>query len=196
MRHFILALALTLCLPALAPAHGVNIFAYVDGDRIVTDSGYSRSNRVNKGTVTVHAPDGRELLSGTTDETGHFAFTIPKEARDGSMDLKLVIHAGEGHQADWTVRASEIVPQAAPSPPEGGNDAAPSAKAERTGAPVPTEADLRRMVREELRKELAPVKSMLSQMQDKGPGMKEIFGGIGWLVGLGGLLAYARSRRG
>jgi nickel transport protein len=193
MRQFCLILALILCFPTLSSAHGVNIFAYVDGDRIVTDSGYSHSRRVNKGTVTVHAPDGRELLSGTTDETGHFAFPIPEEARDGSMDLKLVIHAGEGHQADWTVCASEIAPQSAQAATETETDEPAPTQAQET---VPAREDVRRVVREELKKELAPVKAMLSQMHEQGPGLTEIFGGIGWLVGLGGLLAYARARRG
>jgi len=41
---------------------------------------------------------------------------------------------------------------------------------------------------------VAPLRRILLDQQEKGPGMTEIFGGIGYLLGLAGLLAYARSR--
>ncbi|GAB7023082.1 hypothetical protein [Salidesulfovibrio brasiliensis] len=194
MRTFFLALAIILCFPAVSTAHKVNIFAYVDGDSIVTDSGYSRSRRVNGGTVKVFGPDGQELASGTTDAEGHLELPIPEEAKGGSMDLKLVLYAGEGHGAEWTVRASELggTPEAT---------AEPVITATETTAPANIDAEalaplVQKAVDKALKRELAPVKSMLADLHDKGPGMSEIFGGIGWLVGLGGLFAYARSRRG
>jgi nickel transport protein len=36
---------------------------------------------------------------------------------------------------------------------------------------------------------------MLLDDKEKGPGVAEIFGGIGWLVGVAGIAAYAKSRR-
>ena len=46
-----IAMALTLCLAAVSSAHRVNVFAYVDGNSVVTDSGYSRSKRVDRKSV-------------------------------------------------------------------------------------------------------------------------------------------------
>lgn len=196
MRTFLLVLAVLICLPTAAMAHKVNIFAYVEGDTIVTESGYSRSKRVNEGTVKVLAPDGRELASGVTDSQGHLVLPIPEEARDGSMDLKLVLYSGEGHGAEWTVRASEISGvQPEPEPaPEQAESMSPSGKDAISAKAL--QPMIEQAVDKALKRELAPVKRMLAEMHDAGPGMSEIFGGIGWLVGLGGLLAYARSRRG
>ena len=70
-----IAMALTLCLAAVSSAHRVNVFAYVDGNSVVTDSGYSRSKRVHDGAIEVYdAASGTMLLSGVTDENGRFDF--------------------------------------------------------------------------------------------------------------------------
>ena len=104
-----IAMAASLCLVAVSSAHKVNIFAYVDGNSIVTDSGYSRAKRVSKGVVEVHdAASGELLLSGNTDEDGKFSFVVPDRARAEKMDLLLVLKAGEGHQAEWTVKFDEF----------------------------------------------------------------------------------------
>ena len=50
------------------------------------------------------------------------------------------------------------------------------------------------MVEAALEKKLAPIQRHLEQ-QDQGPALKDIFGGIGYIVGLVGLVAYLRSRR-
>ncbi len=45
-------------------------------------------------------------------------------------------------------------------------------------------------------KKIAPIRKILLDEKEKGPGLTEIFGGIGYLLGIAGLLAYARSRGG
>lgn len=192
MRLFFFMLSILTCLPSSAFAHKVNLFAYVDGNSIVTESGYSRTNRVNKGTVTMYAPDGTELDKGTTDEKGHLVFPIPEDARKG-MDLRLVLYAGEGHGAEWTIKASEIsgIPESTPTSTSKIQSSTVAASAESTIPAAALEATVDKVIK----RELAPVKVMLAEMHDTGPGMTEIFGGIGWLVGLAGLLAYARSRQ-
>jgi hypothetical protein len=42
---------------------------------------------------------------------------------------------------------------------------------------------------------MAPVKRMLLESAEKSPGPTEIIGGIGYIVGLFGVLAFAASRR-
>jgi len=197
-----LALAATLCMAAVSEAHKVNIFAYVDGDRIVTDSGYSRSNRVHHGDVEVYdAATGTLLLSGKTDDQGTFAFVIPEAARENKMDLRLLLKAGQGHQAEWTVAYGEFAD--APRPASDmvvEEQPATSAQAE-TSAPAPapsasaagglTAAQVESIVK----REVAPLKRMLAEMHDAGPSVAEILGGIGWIFGLFGVAAYMKSRR-
>jgi len=86
-----------------ANAHGVSVFAWVEGDTVFVESKFSGGKRVNAGKITVTDPQGTELLTGTTDENGEFSFKVPKKT-----ELKIVLLAGTGHRAEWTITAGEI----------------------------------------------------------------------------------------
>lgn len=45
-----------------------------------------------------------------------------------------------------------------------------------------------------LESRLAPLRRQLAEMRQDGPGLREIAGGMGWLVGLAGIALYFRSR--
>jgi len=189
-----IALAAFLCLSAAAHAHKVNIFAYVDGNSIVTDSGYSRSKRVNDGVVEVYDQStGKMILSGQTDDNGKFDFQIPDDVRAAKSDLLLRLKAGTGHQAEWVVTYGEYGaakgPFAAPAEEQGeghGHAAVSRPQAEKVDAGE-VEAIVRR--------ELAPVKQMLADLSQPGPSVTEIVGGIGYILGLFGIVAYMKSRK-
>ena len=97
---------------ASVDAHRVNLFAWVEGDRVYVESKFSGGKRVNAGTITVLDAAGTELLSGITDENGTFSFKVPKKT-----DLKIVLEASTGHRAEWTVAASEIAASASGKKP-------------------------------------------------------------------------------
>ncbi|WP_241160251.1 cobalamin biosynthesis protein CbiL [Desulfovibrio sp. ZJ369] len=199
-------LALTLALlPALALAHRVNIFAWTEGDQIVVECAFNGSSKVNGGRIAVYdAVDGKELLQGITDAQGQFRFAVPDEARAAGHDLRIQINAGEGHQNQWIVEASEFnaAPTAAASfsPAPGSADVAVApSSAQGAGAlpgPCATPADVRRIVNAALDAKLAPLKRDLAAQRSAGPGLTEIIGGLGWLLGLAGLGLYFRGRRG
>jgi len=44
-------------------------------------------------------------------------------------------------------------------------------------------------------RELEPVKRMLAELSQSGPGVTEIVGGIGYIIGLFGIVAYMKSRK-
>lgn len=196
MRRLIIliciAMACTLCLSAAAHAHKVNIFAYVDGNSVVTDSGYSRSKRVHDGVVEVYdVSTGAMLLSGETDANGKFDFVIPDEARANRTDLLLRLKAGTGHQAEWVVKYDEYGaakgPFAAdPADEERGHTAVSKPQADKVDA-TEVEAIVRR--------ELKPVKQMLADLSQPGPGVTEIVGGFGYILGIFGIVAYMKSRK-
>ena len=89
------ALALLLC--AGANAHRVNIFAWIEGDQVVTESKFSSGSRVQKGAVTVkNAADGSVLATGVTDDAGVWRFDVTQAMRHAPKGLELEINAGEG----------------------------------------------------------------------------------------------------
>ncbi|MGD2099697.1 MAG: hypothetical protein PVG35_19130 [Desulfobacterales bacterium] len=88
---------------ATVDAHRVNLFAWVEGDTVHVESKFSGGRQVKAGKITVLDPSGTELLSGRTDENGTFSFKVPQKT-----ELKIVLEAGTGHRAQWTIAASEI----------------------------------------------------------------------------------------
>ncbi len=211
------ALLAALLLPAPALAHRVNIFAWLEGDSVMVECGFNRSSPVKNGLITVFdATDGKELLQGHTDDNGHFNFPVPSAARAGH-GLRIRIAAGEGHQNDWTMDASEFSGAAAPtaSPTEkvegadrtqGAADsattAAPSAPAvlsapalTQTG-PAATPDEVRAIVNAALDAKLGPIRRDLAAQANAGPSLRDIIGGIGWILGLAGIGLYFKGRRG
>ncbi|THB64203.1 MAG: hypothetical protein D6E12_15275 [Desulfovibrio sp.] len=207
MPHFILhrmvlPSMLVLCLILLwtspALAHRVNIFAWVEGQTIHTESSFVNGTPVSGGTVRVQeAGTGHELLSGTTDETGMFSFTVPQEALDAGLDLTLIIEAGQGHQAQWPVQAEEYTGTSSLDQEASlaESSQAPLPEADESAGRASAQADLETVIDQALSRHLAPIKRDLAAMQDQGPGVTEIIGGIGWFVGLAGIAAYFRSKR-
>ncbi|OIO04764.1 MAG: hypothetical protein AUJ49_02305 [Desulfovibrionaceae bacterium CG1_02_65_16] len=220
----LLLLAL-LAAPSQAFAHKVNIFAYVDGANIVADCFFSKKDKVNHGVVSViDAQTGAVLATGTTDEKGALIIPVPPKAVAAAHDLKLLLKAGEGHQGDTVVQASEFASLTAAAkakptehaPAKTAEKAAPKNKAnapakaaanaaasvETKAAPAATaidEAALTRIVTQAvdqtMESKLAPVKRMLLESSEKSVSPTEVAGGIGYIVGLFGIMAFAASRR-
>lgn len=90
-------------MPHSAFAHKVNVFAYVEGDTVYTESYFPDGRKVTDGVIKVYNTKGKMLLEGTTDKNGQFSFKIP--TRD---DLKIVLEASLGHRNTYTLSASEM----------------------------------------------------------------------------------------
>jgi len=173
-----------------ALAHKVTIFAWAEGKTIYTESKFSGGKRVQDGTIEVFAPDGTLLLKGNTDDNGEFSFEAPRIS-----DLKILLTAGMGHQNSWTISAAEL----------GGADAGSAAPAAETEPPAAaaapastagvTAAEVEAIVARQLDQKIKPLNRMVVEMQERGPTVADIFGGIGYIIGLVGLGAYMRYRR-
>jgi nickel transport protein len=142
--------------------------------------------------VEVFDPDGKKLLEGQTDEEGAFSFKIPQKT-----DLRIVLEATMGHRAEFTMKAVELGGEAeeartpSESTPEGDGSRAESS----SGVHVDKE-EIRRVVEESLDLKLKPILRQLAKLQEEeGPGLTEAVGGIGYIVGIMGLILYFRSRR-
>lgn len=215
----LLVLLLALCMPATAQAHRVNIFAWTEGPQVVAECGFSGGNKVRQGQVTVFdAATGAKLLEGRTDNKGVFRFDIPAEGR--THGLRIRVNAGEGHQNEWSMEASELASATTPAPTATetaapataavsaantasqaptGPAAAPGASGAAASAPSAVcvgSGEVRNIVNAALDAKLGPIRRELAEMRVAKPGFREIFGGIGWLVGLAGLALYFKGRRG
>jgi len=86
-----------------AEAHGINLFAWVEGDTVHVESKFNGGKKVKTGKIIVTDPQGNELVKGTTNGQGEFSFKVPKKT-----DLKIIMFTGTGHRAEWLIPASEI----------------------------------------------------------------------------------------
>ena len=86
-----------------ALAHKVNLFAYVDGGKIYTESYFADGKPVKGGQVLVYDSRKKLLLQGVTDNEGLFSFDIPK-----IDDLNIVIDAGLGHRNSFKLKKVEV----------------------------------------------------------------------------------------
>ncbi len=103
--NLVLLLSLTLLLiaPCLVLAHKVNIFAYVEGKTVYTESYFPDGRPVGGGTIEVMDRHDTRLLTGKTDEKGLFSFPLPKKE-----DLTIVINASMGHKNSYLLKESEM----------------------------------------------------------------------------------------
>jgi len=86
-----------------AMAHRVNLFAYVEGGQVYTESYFPDGTPAEGGKVLVYDSLGKLLLNGVTDKAGLFNFTIPKVD-----DLTIVIEATMGHKNSFKLKKSEV----------------------------------------------------------------------------------------
>ena len=187
-----------------AHAHKVRVFAYNEGNTIITESVFSGGRAAQNSEIIVRdAVDGSVILTGRTDDKGLFRFTIPDKVQIGKPDLKIIVNAGEGHRGEWLLTAEEYLEEEIKSDPTGEMEQAAGKKsAEIVSMPEITtqvvtidEQLLRRVVGEELDKKFTPIKRMLIESREQKPTLPNILGGIGYLLGLAGMAAYFKSRK-
>ena len=168
-------------LPALA--HKVIIFAWVERDTVFTESKFSGGREATGAQVLVFDREGKQLLEGKTNNKGEFSFKIPK-----LTDLRIVLNAGIGHKAEWTILKSEIKES---SGILGSKIAIESSQPVAVGL---SKAEIKELIEESLDRKLRPIVRMITESQSKGPSVTEIVGGIGYIFGLMGMALYFLSR--
>ena len=173
-----------------AYGHKVYIFAWTEGDMIHTESYFVGDKKDQDGTIKVFNVEGKELAGGKTNENGEFSFKIPEIA-----DLRIVLESSMGHGAEYLFKKSEFSPDQVPASVI---TSQPVSK-EEPQAPlkVATGNDaLRKEIEAALDSKLKPVIRELAKLrEDKGPGVTEVVGGIGYILGIMGIVAYMKSKK-
>jgi nickel transport protein len=207
---FFIVCVLLVCPVVPAFSHRVNIFAYVEGDTIYTESYFSDGTPVTDGKIEVTDSSQNTVFTGRTDSEGLLSFKIPKKD-----DLTIVLDAGMGHRATFQIPSEEL---SQPEPIEPSEEATskksqiasePKTKVVKSKEEAPmVEAqvssksesdisieDIRTVVQEEISRELEPISKRIARLEKKtGPSVTEIFGGIGYIIGLMGLIMYFKSK--
>lgn len=181
-----------------ALAHKVLLSAYVEGDSVFVEGGFSDGTPCKNAGIEVFDPSGKKLLEGKTNEDGEFSFKPPQKT-----DLKLVLNAGMGHRGEYTVPADELQgvvvgnqatkTEAMPAPTA--ETRKPQGISEAVARIDPKEIES--IVDRVIQKRLRPLTQLVAKSQRKtGFSPTEIFGGIGYILGLMGIAMYFRYRKG
>jgi nickel transport protein len=220
-----MAAAIVVCLVTLpAQAHKVNVFAYVEGDRVIVEGYFSGNAKAQDSLVQIIDETGKKLLEGKTDKKGLYSFKLA-DLPPFSGSLRMVLDAEMGHKAEYTLSASDIPGAGTKDAPAGGQapkqdppkqevpkqevpknqsltEPAPAPAPPATAsAPVVDQAALTAALGAVLDKKLEPIVRMLGKqekllLEEKfgGPKVSDIVGGIGWIIGLVGITAFFLSR--
>ena len=171
-------------------AHKVNIFAYVEREKIYTESYFNDGKKCVDSKIEVFDNQENKLLEGITDEEGEFSFEIPP----GDGDLKLVLTASMGHRAEYIIQADEL----------GNIKGLIEEKIEEPVSAVSPEVssfdlkEIQSLIEDALDEKLKPVMREMREIkksQEDRISPTEIIGGIGYIVGIFGIVAYFLSRK-
>ena len=177
-------------------AHKVQMFAYAEGENVIVEGYFADGKKAMKSEVVVYNPSGTELLRGRTDDSGQFTFKAPEKT-----DLRIVVDAGMGHKTEYTLPAGELHI-------EGGNKTAGvvTAKKEKTKEDkvsvsqtsrlddAQIQAIVEKAVEKSVGEAIKPLVRSFTEMQQKNS-LTTIIGGIGYIMGLMGIVLYFKSRR-
>ena len=168
-------------------AHKVNIFAYVEGDKVYTESYFNDGKKCINSKIEVFDNQENKLLEGLTNAEGEFSFEVPQE--DG--DLKLVLTASMGHRAEYIISADEL----------GDTVGSIKEKFEEPVSVVSPEVssldlkEIQSLLEDALDKKLEPILREIKRSQEHKISPTEIIGGIGYIFGIFGIIAYFLSRK-
>lgn len=188
-----------------AGAHNVNVYAYLETGRMVVQGYFGGKAKAVDCVVELLDGEGTKLADGRTDASGVCAFRLTDLPRLQG-DLKVVLHAGMGHRAEFTLTAAELAGGAnstgAASEQRPQTKDRPETATIEGNYPVTDQTGLKKAMEEALDSRLQPLVAMIGNQQkllleqkNKGPGVIEAIGGIGWILGIFGLAAYFMSRR-
>lgn len=172
-------------------AHKVNIFAYIEGDRVYTESYFNDGKKCGAAKIEVWDNQQNKLLEGLTDEEGLFSFILPSlELITGG--LKIVLIASMGHKAEYIIAEEELGKFRELKEKESINPVTSISSEDSSG-------DLKEIthwLENSLDEKLAPLTQEIRELkkyQQEKISFTEIIGGLGYILGIFGLIAYFLS---
>lgn len=180
-----------------AQAHLLKVFAFAEGSRIEGSTYFVGGIPAAGAKVEVQSAEGRVLATVEPDAAGDFSYDTQIRA-----DHLIVADTGDGHVARWTVPAAELTgKEASPAGSTDKSRTAPSAvpmkEPNGSGSTVSTTntngRDLKVMVEQAVAQQVLPLRKQLIAYEEK-TRLRDIVGGIGYILGLAGLAAWWQQR--
>ncbi len=184
MRPVLIALMLLLAAIAPANAHRLKLFATVADGAIVGYAFFVGGGRPAAARLIVTDASGSEVYRGETDAAGAFRWRTPKVAT-----YRLAVDAGDGHSASITIGADRLGGVVLPSPAAGITVSPAAAPADGC-----TANDLAALVDAAVARQVAPLLEAYALAEGR-LRFNDVAGGVGMILGLGGVWAWAVSRR-
>ena len=188
---FIFLIIMMINIPVFA--HKVNVFAYIEGDKVYSESYFNDGKKCVDSKIEVFDNRENKLLEGLTDEEGMFSFDIPPEdVIDG--DLRIVLIASMGHRAEYIIRTDEL----------GDVVELIEEKIEEPVSAVSPEVssfdlkEIQLLIENALDEKLEPIMREMREIKKSKTDKispTEIIGGIGYIIGIFGIIAYFLSRK-
>lgn len=192
-----IGLVLVLLVGSKGLAHKVNIFAYAERGMVYTESYFNDGRKVIDSTVEVFdVQNNRLLLTGETDKDGEFSFQIPL-----ATGLRIVLTASMGHKNEYLLTEDEVrdamgmakLPEKAP---------AEKREIEKRQAPPEratqiSDDQLQILVERAVENKTAPIMKKLLRIEEQmqKPSLQDIIGGLGYILGLMGVVIYFKYRK-
>ena len=201
-----LFLSVSLGVSSLASAHNVVGGVYAEGFTIEGEAGFSNGAMANAGTVVkVSDTSGTPLGEAMTDDEGYFVFLAKKR-----ITHVFEVNMGAGHILKMQLPAEEL--------PDNLDDKSASQSSSNAAAPTSditqtsgsdgqiaktnqtvTQKQIQNqitplMLEKAIAKQIKPLRREISALKEKS-GLRDIIGGIGYIFGLLGLVAFLRERK-
>ena len=179
-------LALAMVFASPAHAHKLKVFATAVGAEIEGSVYFVGSGPAPGAKVSIETGDGEPPVLLQTDTDGKFAFAAARR-----VNHVITVDAGDGHSAQ-TIVAADNLPSSLPS--SAGTAAALIAPAAAAVPVVAGGASLEDLVAKAVAQQIRPLREQLNAYEDQ-VRLRDIVGGIGYIIGLAGLAMWLRSRR-
>ena len=205
-RHqvgLVLLMGAALCVAATPVwSHRVNVFAYAEADSVRTESYFADGRKCSSATVSLLDASGQSLASAPTDDQGLACLPVPRLPPEERSDLRVVLEASMGHRAEYALAASEIWPGSVPGITRsdeagpGASSASMGATATGIGASSASVGATATGTRETLGQQLALLTQAVRDLQreHQRASVRDVIGGVGYILGILGIYYYLKGR--
>jgi nickel transport protein len=193
--RWLLPAVLLIAFPASSAfAHKLKTFGFAEGAAIHGSVYFSGNVAAQGARIQVLDPDGGLLAETTSDSEGHFTITARRR-----VDHRIVADSGDGHHAEYVVRADELPPalaRPATSAASGVAEAAEPANlsASAVGSIGPSTAELETVIERAVARQVGPLREQLDAFEDR-VRWHDVLGGLGYILGVTGIACYLIARR-